>query len=49
MIWIGCIDKIGSMAVDTNHRQCGELIIDMTILAQDSLMNAGQRELRVVV
>jgi hypothetical protein len=49
VIWIGRAHIVGTMAIDTVHRQRGELIVDMAVLAQHCLMNACQGEFRVVV
>jgi hypothetical protein len=49
VIWIGRICKVGSMAIDTIHRQSCELIVDVTILAHDRLMCARQWKLRVIM
>ena len=49
MIWVGRAGVVGPMAVDTIHRQSGELIADMTIFAQHRLVGTGQRELRVIM
>ena len=49
MIGIGGIDEVCSMAVDTIHRKCGELVVHMAVLAQHRLVCPRQREFRVVM
>jgi hypothetical protein len=49
VIRIGCTGILGTMTIEAIHRQTGELIVGMTILAQHGLVCAGQRKSRIVV
>jgi hypothetical protein len=46
VIWIGGTGIVSPMAIDAIHGQRGELVVDVTVFAENSFVRTGQRELR---